>query len=66
MFDQLWNTAMHATGISLVTHGGFGFHTTEIMQRFGPSTITFFFKVPTHLHLPLNTKLLLNAYLWET
>jgi hypothetical protein len=28
----------------LVTHGGFGFHTVEIYQRFGPDTATFFFK----------------------
>ena len=36
---------MHACCISLVTYGGFGFHTTEIYQRFGPETATFFFKV---------------------
>jgi hypothetical protein len=29
----------------LVTHGGFGFHTMDILQRFGPDTATFFFKV---------------------
>lgn len=29
----------------LVTHGGFGFHTMDIYQRFGPETATFFFKV---------------------
>jgi hypothetical protein len=28
----------------LVTHGGFGFHTVDIYQRFGPDTATFFFK----------------------
>jgi hypothetical protein len=29
----------------LVTHGGFGFHTPEVYQRFGPETTAFFFKV---------------------
>lgn len=28
----------------LVTHGGLGFHTVEIYQRFSPDTSTFFFK----------------------
>ncbi|USP80139.1 hypothetical protein yc1106_07413 [Curvularia clavata] len=40
----LWNAALHGTGISLVTYGGFGFHTAEILQRFGPSTLTYFYK----------------------
>ncbi|KAJ5028958.1 hypothetical protein J3E72DRAFT_238604 [Bipolaris maydis] len=38
------NTALHACCISLVTHGGFGFHIAEIYQRFGPETATLFFK----------------------
>lgn len=42
--EQLFNTALHTCGMLLVTHGGFGFHTTEIYQRFGPDTATFFFK----------------------
>ena len=47
---------MHACCISLVTYGGFGFHTTEIYQRFGPETATFFFKVrprtsPSSIHI---------------
>lgn len=40
----LSNTALHACCMMLVTHGGFGFHTTDIYQRFGPDTATFFFK----------------------
>ncbi|EMD94917.1 hypothetical protein COCC4DRAFT_147322 [Bipolaris maydis ATCC 48331] len=40
----LWNAALHGTCISLVTHGGFGFHLAEVMQRFGPGTVTYFFK----------------------
>ncbi|XP_014555100.1 hypothetical protein COCVIDRAFT_17267 [Bipolaris victoriae FI3] len=40
----LWNAALHGTCISLVTHGGLGFHTAEVMQRFGPGTTTYFFK----------------------
>lgn len=44
-YCQLWNTALHACCLCLVTHGGFGFHTLEIYHRFGPETATFFFKV---------------------
>ncbi|KAH7130091.1 hypothetical protein B0J11DRAFT_243866 [Dendryphion nanum] len=40
----IWNTALHSCCMILVTHGGFGFHTMEIYQRFGPDTATFFFK----------------------
>ncbi|XP_014550951.1 hypothetical protein COCVIDRAFT_20708 [Bipolaris victoriae FI3] len=40
----LCNTALQACCISLVTHGGFGFHIVEIYQRFGPETATLFFK----------------------
>lgn len=29
----------------LVTRGGFGFHIVDILERFGPHTATFFFKV---------------------
>ncbi|KAF9697828.1 hypothetical protein EKO04_004378 [Ascochyta lentis] len=38
------NTALHTCCMLLVTHGGFGFHTTEIYTRFGPDIATFFFK----------------------
>ncbi|KAH6867157.1 hypothetical protein BKA58DRAFT_461125 [Alternaria rosae] len=41
---SLWNIALHACCLALVTHGGFGFHIVEIYQRFGPGTVTFFFK----------------------
>ncbi|KAF2204466.1 hypothetical protein GQ43DRAFT_446691 [Delitschia confertaspora ATCC 74209] len=40
----VWNCALHACCMLLVTHGGFGFHTQEIYTRFGPDTATFFFK----------------------
>lgn len=40
----LCSVALHACCLCLVTHGGFGFHITEIHQRFGPATVTFFFK----------------------
>ncbi|KAF1837686.1 hypothetical protein BDW02DRAFT_490820 [Decorospora gaudefroyi] len=40
----IWNVALHACCMTLVTHGGFGFHTAEIYQRFGPETAIFFFK----------------------
>ncbi|KAF1942905.1 hypothetical protein EJ02DRAFT_421705 [Clathrospora elynae] len=38
----LWNTALHACAMVLVTHGGFGLHVMEIYQRFGPDKATFF------------------------
>jgi hypothetical protein len=34
----------------LVTYGGFGFHTVDIYERFGPDTATFFFKVRSVYH----------------
>ncbi|KAH7394443.1 hypothetical protein BKA66DRAFT_411077 [Pyrenochaeta sp. MPI-SDFR-AT-0127] len=40
----LCNTALHTCCMLLVTRGGFGFHTMEIYQRFGPDTATYFFK----------------------
>ncbi|CAO2648769.1 Nn.00g097180.m01.CDS01 [Neocucurbitaria sp. VM-36] len=42
---MIWNTALHTCCMLLVAHGGFGFHTMDIYQRFGPETATFFFKV---------------------
>jgi hypothetical protein len=41
----LWNTALQTCCMLLVTHGGFGFHTTDVFARFGVETVTFFFKV---------------------
>lgn len=40
----LWNTAMQGCCISMVTYGGFGFHTREVFTRFGPATARYFFK----------------------
>jgi hypothetical protein len=36
---------MHTCSMLMVVHGGFGFHTMEVYQRFGPETAVFFFKV---------------------
>lgn len=35
----------------MVTHGGLGYHMTEIYARFGQDTATFFFKVRTLLRI---------------
>jgi hypothetical protein len=37
----------------MVTHGGLGFHLTEIYARFGPDTAVFFFKVCAEIIYPL-------------
>ncbi|KAF2275265.1 uncharacterized protein EI97DRAFT_494860 [Westerdykella ornata] len=39
-----FNTALHTCCLLLVTHGGFGLHVVDIFARFGPETVTFFFK----------------------
>lgn len=43
--SQVFNNALHSCCMLLVTRGGFGFHTVDILRRFGPDTVKFFFKV---------------------
>ena len=42
---ELFNIGLHVDCWLMVLHGGFGFHLMDVAVRFGPDTVTFFFKV---------------------
>lgn len=42
---KLFNYGLHLDTLLMCLKGGFGFHVAEIIVRFGPDVLTFFFKV---------------------
>lgn len=46
---KLFNYGLHLDTLLMCLKGGFGFHVGEIMVRFGPDVLTYFFKVGPHM-----------------